>query len=124
MLWNGLEKEQRGTEKQRGTENIIYFESVKNPKKSKIKNHLKKSYFENLHIKENFIDLLHLLQVCFLCFYRLDAVKPPIYGGGCFTSARIPEQPQRVQCDTFHSHLLIFILFPFKKLYPLQTLNY
>lgn len=81
MLWNGLEKEQRGKEEQRGTENIIYFESGKNPKKTKIKNHLKKSYFENLHIKENFIDLLHLLQVCFLCFYRLDAVKPSIYGG-------------------------------------------
>ena len=53
----------------------------------------------------------------FCAFIDLHPVSPQ-YMGGCFTSARIPEQPKIVQCDTFHSHLLIFIPFPFKNYIP------
>ena len=120
-VYDGL-KRNRGTEREK--EKIIFFESLKSPKKSKIKNHLKKIIFWIADYKRKI--LLIFCTCCKSVFCAFIDLLPssPQYMGGCFTSARIPEQLQRVQCDTFHSHLLIFIPFPFKKLYPLQTLNY
>ena len=118
-VYNGLEKELK---KEKRKNNIFWiFE-----KSEKIENQksLEKIIFWKADYKSKILLIFCTCCKSVFCAFIDLIPSSPQNMGGCFTSARIPEQLQRVQCDTFHSHLLIFIPFPFKKLYPLQTLNY
>lgn len=98
-------------------------------KKSKIKKYfLFLLYAES----ENKTKFLLLLQVFFLCFYRLVTGKASIYGG-MFTFTEKPPEPEMLVCVHFHSHHIHFFITPInpqllglteKVPLTVQTLNY
>ena len=113
------------------------FEQLKNfilqPSQFSKKSKIKKYFLFLLYAEsEHKTKILLLLQVFFLCFYRLAPGKPSIYGG-MFTFTAKPPEPEIRVCVHFHSHHIHFFITPInpqllglteKVPLTIQTLNY